>query len=198
MNQDAIVALLREEVPAEIERWVPRHLAGQAGWGRCIQATRVGLEVLRYFGVEARPLVTLLITGNRAWAEWMLDGSPQPMPDEAWAVGIDDELHEGQRGFPGHLVIELDGQLLDLDAGFYARPERGIFVPPTVLVEMTPVEETGALAGTDLAEGGALLYGQHRGTPVNFRGTGAWKHTVTWAGPVIRRMRDQLLCSPAP
>lgn len=187
---DAILDLLREEVPREIERRVPTADARAAHRGRCVQATHVGLDALRYFGIEAKPRVTLMMVGNEAWAEWMLAGSPQPMPDPVWSVGIDPNA-EG-RGFPAHLVIEIDGQLLDLDAGFYSRPHKGIHVPPTILTPIRPMVEDGPIAGVDLEGGGAMIYGQAPpGTP-NYRGSGAWKHTGTWAGPVIRRMRERL------
>ncbi len=191
-----ILDALRAEVPVEMARRNPPELLRQVGRGSCVQATRVGIEALRYFGVKAEPLTVMMICGNLAWAEWMkLDtfGSEQ-MPDEAWSVGIDPVLHPGERGFPGHLVIEVDGNLLDLDAGFYSRPDRGIHIPPTVLIPLATdrkIIENGNLAGIDLDDGGVILYGQHLNPPP-FRQSGAWRETGKWAGPVIRRMRDRL------
>lgn len=195
-----ILDALRAEVPVELARRNPPELLRQVGRGSCVQATRVGIEALNYFGVKAKPLTVMMICGNNAWAEWMkLDtfGSEQ-MPDEAWSVGIDPVLRPGERGFPGHLVIEVDGQLLDLDAGFYSRPDRGIHIPETVLVPLSTdptVLGNGNLAGIDLDDGGVILYGQHHGAP-DFRTSGAWRDTAKWAGPVIRRMRDRLEASP--
>jgi hypothetical protein len=184
-----ILDILREEVPREIEARVPAEDARSVNRGRCVQATRVGIEALRYFGITGKPLVTLMLTGNAAWAEWMLAGSPQPMPDEVWSVGINP--NDDGPGFPAHLVISLDGLLLDLDAGFYARPERGIHVPPTILAPIEQKIEDGPIAGVDLDEGGAIIYGRHFAPP-QYTGSGAWKNTATWAGPVIRRMRERL------
>jgi len=191
-----LLDLLRVEVPRELESRVPLADAQRNGRGRCVQATRVGIEALRYFGVEATPLVTLMMVGNEEWVQWMLAGKPQPLPEEVWSVGIDPEPRLGDRGYPAHLVIEIDGQILDLDAGMYARPHKGIFLPPTVLVPIR--RQQGAqlpIAALDLEGGGAILYhdrGAVRVAPPDYRGTSAWKVPVSWAGPVIRRMREQL------
>lgn len=189
-----ILDALRAEVPVELARRNPPELLRQAGRGSCVQGVRVGLEALSYFGISAKPLVTLMITGNQSWVEWMADGSPEPMPDEAWSVGIDSRVKPGDRGFPGHLVIEIDGQILDLDAGFYSRPQHGMIIPPTVLVPITtdPIAlDYGNLAGFDLEGGGVILYGEHH-SPPNYTRSGAWRETRKWAGPVIRRMKDRL------
>lgn len=196
MNTAAIIDVLRDEVPPEIEKYAPAVWSREenGGRGRCIQHTRVGIEALAYFGVRAKPLLTGLLTGNQAWCEWMLAGSPQPMPDEVWSVGVDPTETE-RGGFPAHLVIEFEAEdqrwLLDLDAGFYARPERGIHVPPTVLTPLDQQRPDGPLAGADLEGGGAILYGPCL-PRYDFRKTKAWRETKKWTGPVIRRMRDRL------
>lgn len=187
MDTNAVLDALRQEVPVEIYRRNPAEVLRASKRGSCVQATRMGVEALKYFGVEAKPLVTLAITGNAAWVEWMkLEDPDAPWSDEVWSVGTDPNLKEGERGYPAHLVIEIDGQLLDLDAGFSARPEKGIHVPATVLL---PLTEFGA--GIDLDEGGVLLYRRHS-TKVDYRQSGAWRNSQKWAGPVIRRMRDRL------
>lgn len=183
-----VIELLRVEVPREIESRVPRRHSEVLGTGRCIQATHVGGDVLRYFGIESTPIVTLMMAGNAAWAEWMIDGGVPPMPDEVWSVGIDPN---GEEGFPGHLVLDVGGQLLDLDAGFYSRPHHGMVVPPTVLMPIGQQVPGGPIAAAELDGGGAIVYGRHP-KPPNYQGTRAWKHTGTWAGPVIRRMREVL------
>jgi len=190
---EELLNLLREEVPREIESRVPAAHARHTERGRCVQATRVGIETLAYFGIQAEPLVTTMMTGNEDWVRWMLDGQPQPMPDEVWSVGIDPEPRPGRRGYPAHLVIEIDGMLLDLDAGFYARPSKGILLPPTILI---PLHERGhgrPIAAEDLEGGGAVVYHDrsHWPSPLpSYRSIGAWKDTAKWAGPVIRRMRE--------
>lgn len=193
---EELLDLLRVEVPREIESRVPMAHARRTERGRCVQATRVGIEALAYFGIQAKPLVTLFMTGNLAWVEWMLAGQQQPMPDEVWSVGIDPEHRPEDRGYPAHLVIEIEGQILDLDTGLYARPHKGIHLPPTMLI---PIRNDGAngrpIAAQDLEGGGAVVY-HHRSAyhapPPDYRGTGAWKETKKWTGPVIRRMREAL------
>jgi hypothetical protein len=190
VNQDDILDALRAEVPVEIYRRNEYELLREQKRGSCVQATRMGIEALKYFGVAAKPLVTLMGVGNAAWCEWMDAGGPavSEMPEGAWAVGTDPVEREGERGFPAHLVIEIDGHLLDLDAGFSARPEREIHVPPTLLI---PLRDGDIVATTMLEEGGIAFYKAH--TPkLNFREMGAWRDSRKWTGPVIRRMRDRL------
>jgi hypothetical protein len=192
---EELLDLLRVEVPREIESRVPMAHARRTERGRCVQATRVGIEVLRYFGFQGRPLVTLMMTGNLAWVEWMLAGQPQPMPDEVWSVGIDPEHRPEDRGYPAHLVIALGGMLLDLDAGLYARPHKGIHLPPTIYTPIRGQEEGKPIAAADLEGGGAVVYhdrSAYHVPPPDFRSIGAWKQTGKWAGPVIRRMRETL------
>lgn len=195
MSED-VLDLLRVEVPREIESHVPTAYARRNDRGRCVQATRVGIEALRYFGIEARPLVTTMMVGNEDWVRWMLDGQPLPMPDEVWSVGIDPEPRE-DRGYPAHLVIEIDGQILDLDAGFYSRPHKGIYLPPSVIVPIQRQDDPHLpIAALDLDDGGAIVYHDraiaHHVPPPDYRSTGAWKQTGKWTGPVIRRMREAL------
>jgi hypothetical protein len=190
VNQDDILDALREEVPVEVYQRNEYDVLREQGRGSCVQATRMGIEALRYFGVPAKPLVTLMGVGNAAWVEWMEAGGPNvsDMPEEAWAVGTDPTERPNERGYPAHLVIEIDGHLLDLDAMISARPERGIHVPPTLLI---PLRDGDVVATTALAEGGLAFYKAH--TPkLNFREIGAWRDSRKWTGPVIRRMRDRL------
>ena len=192
---EELLDLLREEVPREIESRVSTADARATGRGRCVQATRVGIETLRYFGIEARPMVTLMMTGNEAWVQWMLAGQPQPMPDEVWSVGINPEHRPEDRGYPAHLVMRIGGLLLDLDSGLYARPERGIHLPPTVLTPFVVQDEGRPIAAVDLPGGGAVIYHDRSAyavPPPDFRSIGAWKATAKWAGPVIRRMRERV------
>jgi hypothetical protein len=182
-----VLDALRAEVPVEIYRRNEYEVLRASARGSCVQATRMGIEALKYFGVKAKPLVTLAITGNAAWVEWVkLEDPTAPWSDEVWSVGTDPKQKPGERGYPAHLVIEIDGQLLDLDAGFCARPEKGIHVPDTVLLPLTAHG-----AAMDLAEGGVLLYRYHTPT-VDYRKSGAWRDSQKWAGPVIRRMRERL------
>jgi hypothetical protein len=193
MNTDAILDALRAEVPVEIYRRNEYELLRSQQRGSCVQATRMGIEALRYFGVHAKPLVTLLMVGNAAWVDWMADPdrSPDNWPDDVWSVGTD-PVPGKERGYPAHLVIEIDGMLLDLDTRFAARPEKGIHVPDTLYLPIRPEGMSpDLLAGTPLDEGGIALYRPH--TPkVDFHASGAWKDSRKWSGPVIRRMRERL------
>ena len=191
MTEQEILDALCAEVPAEIQRRNPLAVQRAARRGSCVQSTRVGIEALRYFGVEAKPLVTLLMTGNAAWVEWMgQDVPPLPMPDPVWAVGTDPE-QQGERGYPAHLVIAYDGGLLDLDAGFYTRPERHIHIPPTVFLPLMEPGPNGVIAATSLKDEGVLFYREWK-SEIDFRQIGAWRDSRKWAGPVIRAMKERL------
>lgn len=185
-----VLDALRAEVPVELYTRNEYDVLREQKRGSCVQATRVGIEALKYFGIQTKPLVTLMGVGNAAWVEWMDTGGPavSDMPDEAWAVGTDPRAKAGERGYPAHLVIEIDGCLLDLDAGISARPEREIHVPPTLLI---PLREGEVIATTMLEAGGMAFYKAHK-PKENFREIGAWRDSRKWAGPVIRRMRDRL------
>ena len=83
--------------------------------------------------------------------------------------------------------------LLDLDAGFYARPHKGIHLPPTILAPIQQRDNGKPISAADLDDGGAIAYydrSVYEVPPPSYRSTGAWKDTAKWAGPVIRRMRE--------
>lgn len=175
-----IVEALRVEVPRRIDEFLPHALT--PGRGRCLPATRIGMEALAYFGVESKPLVTLAMAGNEAWLQWINDGGVPPMPEEAWSVGIDPRA-TGE-GYPAHLVLRVGEAIVDLDARFFSRPAKGMTVPDTVVV---PVPAPYL----PLDEGGIISYVVHPDPPP-FRHAGDWRRSQKEAGLLIRRMRERL------
>lgn len=195
-----IVEALMGIAPTAILTALPRRWPTD---GRCVIATRVGIEALRYFGIEAKPLVSAAMAGNAAWARWYHEGRPMPWPDEVWnvGVGIDAEYvendHRRPTGFNAHLVVlaELDEGpvVIDLDSGQFARPDRSIL----------PLDATvgwwrdDTIAVVELAEEGVLIYKRHLDPPP-FKQAPDWKGGKSIAGPVIRLMREQLAGTAVP
>jgi hypothetical protein len=191
-----LISLLRLHVPDVVEEFLPRTLT--PGSGRCLPATRIGLETLRYFGVGAEPLPTRAMAVNAAWQEWMhgdAKGEP-PMPDEAWSVGVGWPV-EG-RGVNLHLIIAIDNgfgrYFLDLDSGQFSRPNRAMPVEPTLCLPFTEKERTGRMfrtAGVGLEGGGRIDYVEHP-NPESWKQGLDWRHAKKQAGKVIRRIRAEL------
>jgi len=111
----------------------------------CLNGTRVTLEVLGRLGFKARPLVTHSLAMNAAfWTRLRESGDwPQQevmdawVKDGAWAVGVDGVQPEAQKGYEGgHLVVVVQGLLLDSAAGQFARPAKDIIVPPMVVASV--------------------------------------------------------------
>lgn len=171
--------------------------SGMDDGSTCLQSSRVGLEALRYFGVHAEPKIVRAIAGNEPWLDWMfeLDWQPgpgkKPMPEEAWAVGVDPEYKPGERRFPGHMVLLVGDGLLDLSSGQLSRPERGMRVSPTVWTPLLEEARRPLLAIVELDDNGALIYGEDP-EPARYVEATAWRTTATWSGPIIRWMKSVL------
>lgn len=144
-TQRVIAELMRlyPEVLQEVTGLQPSTTLDGAGvQGRCILATKVGREVLHYFGILAHPVAVNLVAGNRPWLDWFVAQSGNPMPDGAWAVAAS-KNYSGRtgNGWDGHLLLEIPGdpaQLLDLDFQQFARPTYGMDFPPTLLLPLAP------------------------------------------------------------
>jgi hypothetical protein len=98
---------------------------------RCILATRVGCEVLRYFDVPHEPLVVNVKLVNAAMYAWGRDGYPGGA-EAGKALGAHMiEVHESVPGpgWSGHLVIEVAGGIVDLDLQQFQRPAKAIDLP---------------------------------------------------------------------
>jgi hypothetical protein len=196
-EQARVVDLLAEIVPR-----VMREEFDGAVNGLCLNATRVGFEALRYFGIPSTPVVLSAIAANREWLEWRSkwdDAESQlavgPMPGEAWSVALgfgQNPSKLGGSGYDAHLALAVGAGgylLVDLDSGQMSRPERGIHVEPGVVVPWD-----GKAAWVELPEGGAIAYGLHVATePLpNYRQAGGWRKSGQYAGPVIREIRGRL------
>jgi hypothetical protein len=99
----------------------------------CILATRVGIEVLRYFGVPASAVSTALCVLNAEYITWQQAGSQEPLPPEAHSIGVDPAAVPTQPRYRGHLVLVTDDNtMIDLTLPQVNRPHKGIELQPLV------------------------------------------------------------------
>lgn len=189
----ALLAQLRAVFPAEVARQFP---FGTIASSRCIMASKVGREVLAYFGIVAEAVAVDMVVGNAVWWAWVTAGMIDAMPDEAWSVATV-EVKTPTTGFDGHVLLHLPAvpALLDLDFQQFARPKKGIIVEPTLLLPLD------AQAAERFRPGGAPLLFTQPGTGVviHLERTARtdWRRSPDWhthhhrdlIGPIIRRLK---------
>ena len=116
------------------------HLREEFERASCIASTRIGIDVLEYFGIKAEPVSLFLIILNDE-AMKMLTEEEKTMQDvkEAtekrglgepggpWTMGIGADVENGD-GWAGHLMIGLpeDQVLLDLSIDQASRPHKNL------------------------------------------------------------------------
>lgn len=194
MPRPDLLPLLAELAPEEIRRELP---------GRrdvCVLATRVGYDVLSYFGVESAPVVVRALAFNPPAVAWVNERGPNVSDEQleeynatgAWVVAIDEEDHEIPGRFPGHLVLRVPSEraLVDLSIDQFARPERGIIMPKSAIFDAPDDFFSDDGAATYGLEGGGRLayFYRQRGTK-DFRSGADWKRKNPISGRVIRRLR---------
>jgi hypothetical protein len=198
-SRDAVLDWLRREVPP----YVAAELGGKRD--SCVLSTRVGYDVCRYFGVQAKPTVVRAFAFNEAWAR-VADEQPELLadPDDAkwedarmegaWALAIDEEDHGTPGRFAGHLVLVAAGEpdwFLDLTAGQFSRPERGLTIPDAIWT----VAPAGFVGGHEPllieGDGGAIAYLHRPGVSTFYRG-GDWRKHQPLSGALIRRAKKEL------
>lgn len=116
---------------------------------RCVNATRITIEVFRKFNVPGRPLVTKAIAVNRAFTEKLAEeGLPPNGPGEAqrWfqengshsiGVGYRSPGEEVEGGYNGHLIAVVQGLVVDASAGQFSRPEHDMKFPDILVINNT-------------------------------------------------------------
>lgn len=121
---------------------VPKHLraAGYEAW-TCVLHTRVGLDVCRALGLNAKPLPVKTLIYNAEYVRRMLELGRHPTEEEAqpwfeagaWAMGAGvrgaDRAPNGRVGYNGHLVLAVEGRwLVDLSLDQFTRPAKDIIL----------------------------------------------------------------------
>lgn len=116
----------------------------------CILSTRLGVDVLKRYGLDAKAQPVIVAAFNREGYEmYARNVPPSQWPDDAWSVGVagTGESDRDVRAWDGHLVVLLrnppnaEGRkvrtLIDLTADQFDRPERGIYVGGPVFMDLT-------------------------------------------------------------
>lgn len=107
----------------------------------CIASTRIGLDVLDYFGILAEPLAVCVTIFNPVMVERRNLGDQLPQNKTemeewvkkygAWAVGVGYGGDQGPMKWPGHLVMLVEKTLmLDLSIDQANRPQHNIELHP--------------------------------------------------------------------
>jgi hypothetical protein len=127
-TDQAAVAAAKETIIVEALARVARPIIRRT-WrpDSCVASTRVGLDVLKAYGVQARPWACMA----QVWNPTMVAAVNRGLPAEAaqlepgaWSVGIgmaDDQL--------GHLVIVTPTWIVDLSIDQASRPDRDMGLP---------------------------------------------------------------------
>jgi hypothetical protein len=145
----------------------------------CIAATKIGLEVLKRWGIHGEPVVVDAAAMNGDMATALSEGRELTEDSPARVVQIDSSKEDEEGKFAGHLVIVARAEgarfVLDLSAVQLHRPEKNIIVPSAVL---SPIAEGDPWsASVALAHGGVLLYESVERRPSRDR---SWRTATDW------------------
>ena len=111
----------------------------------CIPSTRIGIDVLAYFGLKAVPMplfmliyndeaMKLIEGGKAAQLQELMHSRGPDEPGGPWSVGVGAEIANSS-GWAGHLVVGLPEYrvLIDLSIDQASRPHKGIDLPIPML-----------------------------------------------------------------
>jgi hypothetical protein len=170
----------------------------------CILATRVAIDVLARFGIEAQPRSVLCAVANEAYAQWRYRvisaraaRLPEaPPPPAAWCVwaGLPDYAPPAGQ-WPGHLIAFLpgEGDLVDLDFRAFARPDKALDVPPSVVAHWPAEDAAITYTARDLRGRPFYVRYERQDANVGYRAADVWRRdhpdTVAIVGALERAMR---------
>lgn len=104
----------------------------------CILASRTAVETFRYFGVDAEAVpVTVIVCNAVAFPLLQSEVPLADWPETAWSIGVG-LGGTNPTGYEAHMVVRIpDVAWVDLTAGQFSRPQRGIPVPDVIWLEAT-------------------------------------------------------------
>ncbi len=159
---------------------VARRFILKAGWSRdsCLASTRIGIEVLSYFGITGKPLEVTVVAANALAVEQLDRTGAVDLSTDAWTVGVKaGDRDEGDNAWPGaHMVISVPRMhtIVDLSVDQLHRPQHEIEVPRPVAFEAKPEFFTGERAvQIELPKDGRLFYWPVN-PPTGTRGSPDW------------------------
>lgn len=148
----------------------------------CVLHTRLGLDVLRYFGIhaQAEPVAVSAFTAD-AYAAFQ---TGEDLTNVGYSVGVygdgnTDRAPNGRLMWDGHLVLHVahGPRLVDLTADQLHRPQHGLVVNAPII---TPIFDPAAWDRT-----GAMTLTSPDGTVVLYQrmDNAAWRRAADWTGP---------------
>lgn len=177
------------------------------GEDSCIASTKVVLGVLATFGIEAQPVVVETLAFNPAMVRRVEAEGRMPVNlDEttrwssecgSWSVGIGmeaDYAAHSPGGWPGHLVAVSGMTLIDASLGQANRPQRGLYVPPALVMAVTrDFMLSGKWASWWLEDGSVVMYRRHSSDRLLARAMAApdWRISGR-TRPIIKALLDRL------
>jgi hypothetical protein len=147
VTKSKVISRLVELQPPILDAWLAER-------SRCILATAIGIDVLRHFDIDARPVSVQMDLWNKPWVDWVRAGKP----GEGTITAVLDlerrggyMLSAGDSSVPvpgglqpgrwdGHLMVEVPGPtalLIDLDLQQFRRPAKGFNLPAAVVFHLT-------------------------------------------------------------
>lgn len=136
---------------------------------RCLNATRVLLDVMRSFNVRAEPLSVRAMAMNAIYMQKLDEIGRMPLESElndwiaegAWALGTDtrpESSDESKNQWAGHLVALVQDFLVDAAAVQMSRPAKGIEIPDVFVAPVTPGFLKGKKPIVSVSDEGAQLF----------------------------------------
>lgn len=180
---EADMAALIRTLPADFAMVEAHETADNRRKGRCVEATRIAVAVMRRLGHDVGPLACDVMAANSA--AWRLIGERVPVtrwPPNAWSKGAMCDLtpsapirqEPGRRkGFGGHLVVVGDGWFADLTAEQFHAPDLGILCADAIIGAYRPDEATEL----SLPRGGHVMW-SWRPEVRSYRTVPAWRQDV--------------------
>ena len=144
-------------------------LAERCAPNRCLNATRVCIDVMRAFGLKARPVSVKALAMNGIFRDRLESLGRWPTEAEmdgwvaegGWALGIDTkgtDADAANNAWPGHLVAVVQQRwLVDASAIQMRRPDLGILLPDIFVGEVQKPFLVGRGSAGFESESGAIL-----------------------------------------
>lgn len=115
---------------------------------RCLNATRVCLEVMSALHVRVLPVSVFALASNKVWVDKLQAAGRMPtgaelpgwIADGAWSIGIDtrDESNDAAKNaWAGHLVAVVQDHLVDCSAIQMSRPHKNMALPDIFVGHVT-------------------------------------------------------------
>jgi hypothetical protein len=121
-SREAVIAALVAETRPALDR---------NGWAKnsCLPATRIGIDILNSYGIEAHALSVTVVAMNPTAAA--MKSSTDPIPEGAPPPTVVEIAYQGANDpWSGHCVILADHDIVDLTIDQIDKPSVGLTVAP--------------------------------------------------------------------